>query len=310
MEDVVVHELVNCPSCEYRYPRSERVCVMCGMTAPPLINPASVMEQPPEKANTARSELVQRLMRTSGHAVSQLAWSICIRWSELCHSLAALHKRWVEVFSDFRTKSKALAKYDKYAGTAAVLISMFVLVLAATKKHSPIHSAKASSTSATVQQPAENVRYKPKDTGLHVHSVRQTQPVALSKSSHRQITDRVAATALQQLTPFEIASLNRKADYGDDSAAFLLGMAFETGYGVPASCTTAGEWVSKAAQWGNAAAQYNLGLRYRDGDGVAPNPAEAERWMRRANAQGYSDARVVLAALVTTGEHGSSQDKR
>jgi TPR repeat protein len=105
--------------------------------------------------------------------------------------------------------------------------------------------------------------------------------------SHLQVTDRETESALLSLSRFEIASLRRRARFGDDSAAFLLGMAYETGKGVPRSCVKAVEWVLQSAAQGNPAAQYNLALRYRDGDGVAVNPAEANKWFKRAAARKY-----------------------
>ena len=110
-------------------------------------------------------------------------------------------------------------------------------------------------------------------------------------SSHAQITDRATASALRALSPYETALLERQARYGDDSAAFLLGMAYEIGHGVPQSCVMAAHWVTTAADWGNAAAEYNLALRYRSGDGVVTNQQESRRWLSKSAAQNYSNAK-------------------
>jgi hypothetical protein len=117
------------------------------------------------------------------------------------------------------------------------------------------------------------------------------------EGSHLKITDPATEAYLNDMTSFETAALRRRAEYGDDVAAFRLGMAYETGRGVPQSCTKAAEWVIRAAEGGNAAAEFNLGLRYRDGDGVDPDPEQANKWLRRAFAHKYSGAEGALMAM-------------
>jgi hypothetical protein len=98
------------------------------------------------------------------------------------------------------------------------------------------------------------------------------------------------------LSPYELAGLRRRAEFGDDSAAFQMGMAYEIGRGLPQSCKTAARWVARAAREGNAAAQYNLGLRYRDGDGVPANEDEAVKWLGKASARQSSNEQLALTA--------------
>jgi hypothetical protein len=117
------------------------------------------------------------------------------------------------------------------------------------------------------------------------------------EGSHRQVTDRATEAYVGDMTRFEIAGLRRRAEYGDDVAAFQLGMAYEIGHGVPQNCEKAAEWVMRSADDGNAAAEFNLGLRYRDGDGVDADPQEASRWLRRAFAHKYSGAKMALLAM-------------
>ena len=117
------------------------------------------------------------------------------------------------------------------------------------------------------------------------------------QASHLHITDRATEAAVRILSYYEMAGLRRRAEYGDDSAAFQMGMAYEIGRGVPQRCTTAAQWVARAAGEDNAAAQYNLGLRYRDGDGVAVDEDEAVKWLKKAASRQNSDAQVALGAL-------------
>jgi hypothetical protein len=112
--------------------------------------------------------------------------------------------------------------------------------------------------------------------------------------SHKQITDPAAFFAVEQLSRYEIEGLQRQAQYGGDSAAFALGMAYEVGRFVPQNCKEAARWVTTAAKEGNAAAQYNLGLRYRDGDGVPANLSLSAKWLRKAAA--HTKKRASLAS--------------
>ena len=128
-------------------------------------------------------------------------------------------------------------------------------------------------------------------------SHQRSGPVPASQLSHMQVTDSAMSSALQTLSRYEIAGLRRRAEYGDDSAALLLGMAYETGHLVPQNCGKAGQWVATSASEGNAAAQYNLGLRYREGDGVPVNQEVGASWLRKAAAQRYSEAQLALDSV-------------
>jgi uncharacterized protein len=103
-----------------------------------------------------------------------------------------------------------------------------------------------------------------------------------------QVTEPAMSSALRNLSRYEIAGLRRRAVYGDDSAALLLGMAYETGYLVSQNCIRAGEWVTQSANEGNAAAQYNLSLRNRQGDGEPVNQEVAVTWLRKAAHKAHS----------------------
>jgi len=122
---------------------------------------------------------------------------------------------------------------------------------------------------------------------------RRSGALAALESSHERITDPATWSAVQQLSRYEIKSLRRQAMYGDDSAAFTLGMAYEVGNSVPQNCVEAARWVTLAAEAGDAAAQYNLGLRYHVGDGVGANQAESEKWLRKA-ARKSRQAKLAL----------------
>jgi len=163
------------------------------------------------------------------------------------------------------------------AGALLLLITGAVALLQVNDEHPPI---VAAATSTMTHHSVENAVAK-------AEPFRLTPPDAVS---HKQITDQFVSSVVKGLSPYEIGVLRRQADYGDDTAALIIGMAYETGHYVPQSCTKAAAWVAKSANGGNAAAQYNLGLRYRDGDGLPANEDEAEKWLRKAAAHKYPSA--------------------
>jgi hypothetical protein len=180
------------------------------------------------------------------------------------------------------------------------------LLLLETWLHEPFHGAQAPSPSTAeaavttnpppvvsaraAAQPAKKVE----STESH-----RAAPFRSLASSHEQITDLATSSVVEQLSRYEINGLRRQAKYGDDSAAFTLGMAYEVGRYVHQNCAEATRWVTTAAEAGNAAAQYNLGLRYRDGDGVSANLNESEKWLREAAAHRNPEAKLALQLLAS-----------
>lgn len=120
------------------------------------------------------------------------------------------------------------------------------------------------------------------------------RPRPVLETSHLRVTDTAEWAVLDQMSRFEVRNMRRRAEFGDDTAALTLGMAYETGHGVPQNCREGARWVELAAEDGNAAAEYNLGLRYLGGDGVREDRAEARTWIEAASQQGYARATVVL----------------
>jgi hypothetical protein len=162
---------------------------------------------------------------------------------------------------------------------AAILLVIFAfLVSLMLNSEPPRHSSDpltggAQMSNASIHR--EPVKSDPRRAALQL------------RASHLRITDPAAASAVRELSRFEIRGLQRQAKYGDDSAALTLGMAYEIGRYLPQSCAQAANWVRIAAESGNPAAQYNLALRYRDGDGVSANPEESAKWLALASAHGY-----------------------
>lgn len=93
-----------------------------------------------------------------------------------------------------------------------------------------------------------------------------------------------------------------KANSGDSSAQFLLGMAFDTGTnGMRQDYVEAAKWYKKSAEQNNAKAQNSLGSLYQFGLGVKLDYTEAARWYQKAMNQGDVSAITNLGYLYDMG---------
>jgi len=82
----------------------------------------------------------------------------------------------------------------------------------------------------------------------------------------------------------DIAELRARADQGDASAQYSLGLMYDNGEGVVQDSEQAVVWYRKAADQGVARDQNNLGLMYRNGKGVVQNYVQAHKWFNLAAA--------------------------
>lgn len=87
-----------------------------------------------------------------------------------------------------------------------------------------------------------------------------------------------------------VETLTHRAELGDTTAQFYLGLIYSNGKGVPKNIEESVNWYRKAAEQGYADAQFNLGVIFYIGDGVPKNVTEAMVWWRRAAEQGYAGA--------------------
>jgi len=94
----------------------------------------------------------------------------------------------------------------------------------------------------------------------------------------------------------------KAAEQGDAVAQLELGVAYANGFGVPKDSIEAVRWYRMAAEQGHAAAQHNLSINYAIGVGVAKDSVEAVAWSRKAAEQGYAAAYWILGNMYATGE--------
>jgi uncharacterized protein len=104
------------------------------------------------------------------------------------------------------------------------------------------------------------------------------------------------------LDPSQAAQWYRKAaDQKYSPAEVALGSLYVAGEGVPASPREAARLFLSAAEAGNANGQLNIGISYEQGVGVGQSYAEALNWYRKAAEQGDDNAQVNLGYLYYMG---------
>ena len=85
----------------------------------------------------------------------------------------------------------------------------------------------------------------------------------------------------------------RAAEQGNAAAQFFLGVAYETGAGVPVDLAEAVSRYRRAAELGDVDAHFCLGIVYEDGIGVPVDLAESVSWYRRAAELGHVNSSLV-----------------
>lgn len=90
--------------------------------------------------------------------------------------------------------------------------------------------------------------------------------------------------------------LKRRADEGNVSALYCLGLCYQKGIGISKCLDSAFFWFKKAAERGHAAAQYFIGQAYQKGNPAPRDQEQARRWLKKAADQGYARARYRLAS--------------
>ena len=92
----------------------------------------------------------------------------------------------------------------------------------------------------------------------------------------------------------DISTIRQKADNGDTTAQFNLGIAYYTGEGINQDKKEAFKWFQKSAHQGHATAQANIGAMYLNGEGVEANQEKAIEALKKAAELGSKDAQTAL----------------
>lgn len=100
--------------------------------------------------------------------------------------------------------------------------------------------------------------------------------------------------------------LKAAADGGDPRAQWNVGMALLNGEGVSANPILAHQYVRASAEGGDVSGMISMAVMLAVGQGVSPDPPEARRWYRRAAETGSAHALRGLGAMLLTGEGGQA----
>jgi len=105
-----------------------------------------------------------------------------------------------------------------------------------------------------------------------------------------------------EVTPREIAQLQKEAESGDPTAQRLLAFAYQEGRGVALDHAAAIEWHKKAAKEGELDSQAALGRYFITGmGGTQKQPFRGLFWLRKAAHAGNADAQALLGVCYLHG---------
>lgn len=87
-------------------------------------------------------------------------------------------------------------------------------------------------------------------------------------------------------------------------AQFLMGRAYQNGWGIAADPTAAFRHMKLAAEGGDPRAQWNVGMMLLQGDGTAQNPVLARQYVHRSAEAGHIDGMISMAVMLALGQGG------
>jgi TPR repeat protein len=99
-----------------------------------------------------------------------------------------------------------------------------------------------------------------------------------------------------------IRTLRAKADQGDVTAQYELGVRYATGHEAPKDLTTAVSWYRRASESGYAEAQVALGRALSKGEGMPKDPAGGLKWYLKAAERGNRSAQIAAGLAYLRGE--------
>jgi TPR repeat protein len=106
----------------------------------------------------------------------------------------------------------------------------------------------------------------------------------------------VAARSSQALPASgDLAALRAQAEAGVPEAQRRLGLAHQSGFGVPKDPALAARWLREAAQAGDADAQAEIGRAYLEGEGVRADAEKALAWLSQAADKKHPTGMFLLA---------------
>ena len=96
-----------------------------------------------------------------------------------------------------------------------------------------------------------------------------------------------------------------EADPENADARFLLGRAYQNGWGVTPDQQAAFEHLKVAADAGDERAQWQVGMMLLNGEGVGRNPTQARRYVTASAEGGHVPGMISMAVMYALGEGGA-----
>lgn len=93
-----------------------------------------------------------------------------------------------------------------------------------------------------------------------------------------------------------------EASPGNMDAQFLLGRAYQNGWGIPVDSVAAYRHLKIAADGGDSRAQWNVGMALLNGEGVTENPALAYAYVRASAEDGNVNGMTSMAVMLALGQ--------
>lgn len=87
-------------------------------------------------------------------------------------------------------------------------------------------------------------------------------------------------------------------------AQFLLGRAYQNGWGIPVDAGAGFRHLKIAADAGDPRAQWNVGMMLLEGKGVVANAALARRYVQASAEGDYQDGMISMAVMLALGQGG------
>ena len=94
-----------------------------------------------------------------------------------------------------------------------------------------------------------------------------------------------------------VYEIRKKAEAGDATAQFNLGLMYAKGNGVLKNSTEAAKWYRKSAEQGDAGAQVFLSGCYYLGEGVPKDIVSAHAWANNASANGNERGKIIIGMM-------------
>ncbi|WP_261842876.1 hypothetical protein [Aliamphritea ceti] len=113
-------------------------------------------------------------------------------------------------------------------------------------------------------------------------------------------------TGIPKDLPLAVETYQRSAALGNAKAQRNLGLMYSAGIGIKQDYQKAFQFFTDSANANEATSQYNLGIMYLQGTGTERNTNQARHWLTKAANNGDSNAQMTLGVLLQEADINAS----